>query len=172
MKNLILTGFLALFMLGAHPSGLHATSMAEINGITTQAMRYSDQVRLNFNNSVKIDYKIDESNGACLLSLYNVPYTSSVTTGLARSIKASSKNIAGVVLSKLTADSAGEEGTQLTISFTNNNIHLNVQALEDPHQLIIDVISSNLLQNKLNGTGVIAQAFNGLHAHYAAHTLV
>lgn len=170
MKNRILTSLLIVLVLSACPLRLSASSMAEINKVEIQPMCYSSQVRLNFSNS--IDYKVDELNGACILSLHNVPYTSSAATNLAQNIKKSCSNIANVALSKLSSESPEKEGTQLTISFTHNNIHCNVRSFEHPHQLVIDVISNDLLQNKLNGNGVISQALNGLHAHYAAHSLV
>ena len=174
MKDLILTGFLSLFLLSsAFPEKLRSALMAEIKSISTQSMRHSDQIRLNFDDFIDIDYKIDESDRSCIISLPNVPYASAVSSKLTRVLKDSSRNITFVVLTKLINETTGEEGSRLKIVFTNTNIHVHVQTLEHPHQLIIDIISNNLLLNNLSGNGVIAQAFNGaVSAHYAAQTLV
>lgn len=171
MKNPILTSFFALALFSMHTGSLSADIMTRINSIATQAMRYSDQIRLNFDDSVK--YDVTASDGSCVLSLYNVPYTSASAANLAKKLKNSSSNIANVSVDALANESSDKEGSQLVITFKNNNIHLNVHALEHPHQLVIDVVSSDLLSNKLNNrTGVIAHALNGLHACYAAQILI
>ncbi len=173
MKNRVLTGFLTMLLFCATSCAqLHSAVMTEINSITTESMKYSDQIRLGFNDFPDLDYKVNEIDGTCSLSLYNVTYTSAVAKKLAQNIKSASRNITNVVLSKISREGSDQDGSLVTIIFANNNIHLNVQNLEHPHQLIIDVTANNLLQTRLHGTGVIAQAFNKLHAHYAAQTLV
>lgn len=173
MKDLILTSFLAFLTLNASAAQPLKTSMAEINFTSQKAMRHSDQLIISFTKSIEAQHSIDSSTGVCTLSLPNVSYASAVAQNLAKALKNASRNITLVTLTKLINEETQQEGSQLKITFSNKNIHLNIQELEHPHQLIIDVISNELLQQNLTGSGVIAHAFNGvLHAHYAAQTLV
>ena len=173
MKTFLLKFFFVTALFALH-SNLHAEqtftmTSTQINTIANENMRHSDQIRLSFDQAVDIDYTIDEENHTCVILLFNLPLANATNLKLAQKIKNSSKNIKNVTLSKIINPKTSLEGTQISIGFSEEEIHINIQNFESPHQLIIDIVSKSRLFSKINQNTVISHAFNASsNAHYKA----
>lgn len=134
----------------------------ELKGIAKENMGHSDQIRFSFEKAVQVKYTVDEVDNTCTISFFNLPYNSSQVANLLKKIKNSSSAIANVELSK-TESTGGTEGTQIKMSFSSPNIHVNVQNFEHPHQLVVDITSMGRLFSKIKQNSVISHAFNNKH---------
>lgn len=156
--------FVTLFLSGINantPQGQTFTmTTTAINSIVKENMRHSDQIRFSFDASVHADYTVDEDENSCTISFWNLPFNSVQSLNLVKKVKSSSPAIASAIISKLSDEKSSIEGTQLKIMFSNKNIHVNVQILENPHQIAIDITSMGRLFNKLNQNNVISHAYN------------
>ena len=131
----------------------------ELKGIAKENMRHSDQIRFSFGNAVIVRPTINEEDNTCTLSFVNLPYTSSQAANLVKKIKGASASISSVELSRMDNDDSSE-GTQIKISFSSKDIHVNVQNFENPHQLVLDITSMSRLFGTLKQNNVISHAFN------------
>lgn len=158
-KFFFVTAFFAMHSNLVAEQAFTMTS-TQINTIANENMRHSDQIRLSFDQAVDIDYTIDEENHTCTILLFNLPIANATNLKLTQKIKNSSKNIKTVTLSKIVNPKTSLEGTQINIEFSDENIHVNIQNFETPHQLIIDIVSKSKLFSKINQNTVISHAFN------------
>ena len=131
----------------------------ELKGIAKENMRHSDQIRFSFGKAVQVTPTINEEDNTCTLAFLNLPYNSSQAANLVKKIKGASASIANVELTRIDAN-GGLEGTQIKISFSDTNIHVNVQNFENPHQLVLDITSMSRLFDKIKQNNVISHAFN------------
>ena len=152
-----------LLLFNLHVSSADQTltmTTTELKGIAKENMRHSDQIRFSFGNAVQVKYAINEENNTCTISFLNLPYNSSQAANLVKKIRNSSDSITNVELTRIADEQADHEGTQVKISFSNTNIHVNVQIFENPHQLVLDITSMNRLFDKIKQNNVISHAFN------------